>query len=68
MASGGAAGNVINRLWSAAGVVDFIDVGVGPLRWPTFNLADTAISGGAILLAWALWAEERRGPGDAHPL
>ena len=57
---GGAAGNLINRLWSAAGVADFIDVGVGHIRWPTFNDADLAISAGAILLAWALWGEDGR--------
>jgi signal peptidase II len=40
-------------------VVDFIDVGVGDLRWPTFNVADMAVSVGAFLLAWVLWGEER---------
>lgn len=56
---GGAAGNLINRLWSAAGVVDFIDVGLGRSRWPTFNMADIGISVGAFLLAWVLWRDER---------
>lgn len=58
--SGGALGNLINRLWSTRGVVDFIDVGVGDLRWPTFNVADIGVSLGAILLAWLLWREDRR--------
>jgi signal peptidase II len=49
----------IDRVRSAAGVVDFIDVGVGDLRWPTFNVADMAVSVGAFLLAWVLWGEER---------
>ena len=57
--SGGALGNLINRLWSARGVVDFIDVGVGDLRWPTFNVADIGVSIGAVLLAWLLWREDR---------
>src|SRR6266550_1400367 len=48
---GGAIGNLIDRIRSAAGVVDFIDVGVGDLRWPTFNVADMAVSVGAFLLA-----------------
>ena len=56
---GGAVGNLIDRVRSAAGVVDFIDVGVGDLRWPTFNVADMAVSVGAFLLAWVLWGEER---------
>jgi len=56
---GGAVGNLIDRIRSAAGVVDFIDVGVGDIRWPTFNVADMAVSIGAFLLAWVLWGEER---------
>ena len=54
-------GNAICRLRSPEGVVDFIDVGVGAARWPTFNIADVAVTGGAALLAWALWGE----PDDA---
>lgn len=66
LVSGGALGNVINRLWSARGVIDFIDVGMGDLRWPAFNVADAAISVGAVLLAWTLWLEDRtRGAGRA---
>jgi signal peptidase II len=56
---GGAVGNLIDRVRSATGVVDFIDIGVGDLRWPTFNVADMAVSVGAFLLAWVLWGEER---------
>jgi signal peptidase II len=41
------------------GVVDFIDVGIGDMRWPTFNVADMAVSTGAVLLAWVLWGEDR---------
>lgn len=55
---GGAVGNLINRIWSARGVVDFLDVGVGAYRWPTFNLADIGVSVGAALLAWSLWRED----------
>jgi signal peptidase II len=29
------------------------------MRWPTFNVADMAVSIGAFLLAWVLWGEER---------
>jgi len=56
---GGAAGNLIDRLRSWMGVVDFIDVGVGVHRWPTFNVADMAVSTGAVLLAWVLLQEDR---------
>ncbi len=58
LVAAGALGNLIDRVRSAAGVVDFIDVGVGDMRWPTFNVADIAVTSGALLLAWVLWAEE----------
>ncbi len=56
---GGAVGNLIDRVRSPLGVVDFIDVGLRDMRWPTFNIADMAVSVGAFLLAWVLWGEER---------
>ena len=47
---GGAVGNLIDRLRFGA-VVDFIDIGIGETaRWPCFNVADTAITVGVILL------------------
>jgi signal peptidase II len=55
----GALGNLLDRLRSGMGVVDFLDVGVGDARWPTFNVADMAVSIGAVLLAWVLWKEDR---------
>ena len=57
---GGALGNFIDRLRSARGVVDFVDVGFGTLRWPVFNVADMAVTTGAIVLALSLWREDRR--------
>jgi signal peptidase II len=56
---GGAFGNLVDRVRSAQGVVDFIEVGVGAYRWPTFNVADSAITVGAIALAISLWLEGR---------
>jgi signal peptidase II len=55
---GGAVGNLIDRITSQYGVVDFIDIGFGDSRWPTFNIADMAVSLGAFLLAWVLWGED----------
>ncbi|AHG90587.1 Lipoprotein signal peptidase [Gemmatirosa kalamazoonensis] len=55
---GGAVGNALDRLRSAEGVVDFLDLGTGAVRWPTFNLADVAVSVGAFLLAWVLWGDD----------
>jgi len=59
LVSGGAIGNLIDRVRGPQGVVDFIDIGIGDMRWPTFNVADMAVSTGAILLAYVLWGEER---------
>jgi|AAFX01.1.fsa_nt_gi signal peptidase II len=50
MIMGGAAGNLIDRTFGNYGVIDFIDVGVGSTRFWTFNIADSAITVGAILL------------------
>ena len=61
----GAVGNVIDRIRSSQGVVDFIEVGIGRYRWPTFNVADSAITVGAIALAIALWAESHE-PHEGH--
>jgi signal peptidase II len=46
---GGAVGNLIDRLRFGY-VVDFLDVYVGTYHWPTFNLADSAVSIGAVSL------------------
>lgn len=46
---GGAVGNLIDRIVNGY-VVDFIDVFYRTWHWPAFNLADSAITGGVILL------------------
>ncbi|HKO17241.1 MAG TPA: signal peptidase II [Gemmatimonadaceae bacterium] len=66
LAWGGAAGNLIDRLRSPRGVVDFIDIGVGDVRFWTFNVADSAVTIGALLLAWVLWREDRETDQAAH--
>ena len=59
--AGGAVGNLIDRVLSARGVVDFIDMGIGEgLRWPTYNVADIAVTCGALALAISLWREDAR--------
>jgi len=60
LAFGGAAGNLLDRFQSSRGVVDFVDIGVGDVRFWTFNVADSAVTVGALLLAWVLWREDRR--------
>ncbi len=46
---GGAIGNIIDR-FSIGYVVDFIDIYIKSYHWPTFNVADSFISVGIILL------------------
>ncbi len=46
----GGVGNLIYRINHDGSVVDFINVGIGPLRTGIFNIADVAIMGGFILL------------------
>jgi signal peptidase II len=59
---GGAAGNVIDRLVYGY-VIDFIDVFYGSWHWPTFNVADSAISvGAAILLLDAFLGRNKTSP------
>jgi len=56
----GALGNVIDRILVGA-VIDFLDLHAFGWHWPAFNVADSAITCGAVLLAWdALW------PGRKH--
>lgn len=55
---GGALGNLLDRLRSPMGVIDFIDIGVGDARFWTFNVADMGVTVGAVLLAIVLWRED----------
>ena len=68
---GGAVGNLIDRLRSARGVVDFIDIGIGTHRFWTFNVADMAVTFGTAMLTWVLCVraarDERRARTTAAP-
>jgi signal peptidase II len=59
LVSAGAIGNVIDRIRWSAGVVDFIDVGIADHRFWTFNVADSAVTVGAILLGWVFLQQDR---------
>jgi signal peptidase II len=56
---GGAIGNLLDRIRLREGVVDFIDIGIGTTRFWTFNVADTAVTIGAVCLVVALWQEDK---------
>lgn len=49
---GGAIGNIIDRVRFGV-VIDFLDFGIGTARWWVFNLADTSVSVGTVLLIFA---------------
>ena len=52
---GGALGNLSDRIFLGS-VVDFIDIGVsGVYRWPTFNIADSSIIIGIIVLIFSFF-------------
>jgi signal peptidase II len=59
---GGAVGNLVDRVLYGH-VIDFIDVYYGNWHWPTFNVADSAITVGAVLLVLdALFGHRRNSP------
>jgi signal peptidase II len=60
---GGAVGNLIDRISSGA-VTDFIDVYVGTWHWPSFNVADSAISVGIVLMAIDSFRPHRHREGE----
>jgi len=60
---GGAVGNLIDRVLRGH-VVDFVDLHVDDWRWPAFNVADSAITLGVILLLLGNLLEGRGRQGD----
>ena len=60
MQLGGALGNVIDR-FRLGHVTDFLDFG----PWPVFNLADTSIVAGVVILTWLMFKEQREHQAEA---
>ncbi len=54
---GGAIGNMIDRIRFGE-VVDFLDLYIGNLHWPAFNVADSAISIGIIIFAFHICSKK----------
>ncbi|MEE9269959.1 MAG: signal peptidase II [Candidatus Krumholzibacteria bacterium] len=46
---GGALGNLVDRIYPGQ-VIDFIDMGIPAYRWPVYNIADSAVTIGGLLL------------------
>jgi signal peptidase II len=64
---GGTLGNFVDRVRYGY-VVDFVSVGIGELRWPTFNVADASLVVGILLLvAYLTLTERRANPHDGPP-
>ena len=56
----GTLGNLTDRIRHGY-VVDFVSVGVGELRWPTFNVADSALVVGiGLLVLYLSFVDDRR--------
>ncbi len=67
MILGGALGNATDRALRGY-VIDFIDFhwyNRPGMHWPTFNIADVAISIGAVLIIREVWSQTRE-PGDGN--
>ncbi|MFL5595004.1 MAG: signal peptidase II, partial [Gemmatimonadaceae bacterium] len=58
----------IDRLRSARGVVDFIDIGLGTHRFWTFNVADMAVTLGTATLTWVLCVRAARDERHTHAI
>lgn len=56
---GGAAGNLIDRIVRGY-VIDFLDVYIDRFHWPAFNVADSALTVGILLLAFKLFFEYKK--------
>jgi signal peptidase II len=56
----GAVGNVIDRILIGA-VIDFLDFHAFGRHWPAFNVADSAITCGAVLLVWDALRPQKSG-------
>lgn len=59
---GGALGNLLDRV-RLGYVVDFLDFHAYGYHWPAFNVADMAITGGALLIVW----DSLRRPREPRP-
>jgi signal peptidase II len=50
---GGGIGNLVDRIFNSGAVIDFLNIGIGGLRTGIFNIADVAITAGALTLIFS---------------
>ncbi len=60
MIMGGGVGNLIDRIANQGAVVDFMSVGLGPIRTGIFNVADVAVMAGSALVLWTVRQGSKR--------
>lgn len=65
LAAGGGVGNLIDRITNEGRVVDFVSLGLGPVRTGIFNGADVAVMAGVALMLYSLIRNHGRSPGAA---
>lgn len=63
LVAGGGLGNLIDRIINDGRVVDFVSLGLGPVRTGIFNVADVAVMAGAMLLLYGFLRHKERLPG-----
>ena len=61
---GGGLGNLIDRILNQGAVIDFMNIGIGPIRTGVFNVADLAILAGIFIFA-AFYAKKRHNQAEA---
>jgi signal peptidase II len=62
LAAGGGVGNLIDRITNEGRVVDFVSMGLGPVRTGIFNVADVAVMAGVALMLYSLIRNHERSP------
>lgn len=56
----GGVGNLFDRLIHGGLVIDFMNVGIGPVRTGVFNVADAAIMVGSLIFFWGVLRQEQK--------
>ncbi|MBU1053041.1 MAG: signal peptidase II [Proteobacteria bacterium] len=57
----GGVGNLFDRVTRGGLVVDFLNVGIGPVRTGIFNIADIAITVGGLIFFWVILRQKQKG-------